>query len=509
MSTQRDDVHKINHEVSLRSKWLFTPSEDTSIKLNFDYHDRYDNNGLNIVPFPGTERYTLVPGFRRTGNPWDADIYTTSTDTVKSGGTSIEADTNLSFARLQNIAAYRQFDFVTHFSSTASPNPGEDLFVRQAGKQATEELQLVSLDSAITWAAGIYYFYDSEGTGPGVTINLLPPLFGPTVTSIGVDTKTVTNSVAGFGQATLPMPGWANTNLTAGFRYTYEHRRFTGDETVDGFLIPLPPVAPTITASKPTWRLSLDHGFSPDILGYASYNRGFKSGGYNGFDPTNPPYGPEQVDTYEGGLKSEFLDHKVRVNAAAFYNRYTNIQVSRYTSTAVIYNGAKAEITGVELNAETRLGNLHLGGSIEALHSKFNSFPNAACSAPNFPAPGITQFSCNATGNRLPYAPQFAGTLTADYIQSIPVGALDFNITNYYNNGYFTEPDNRLRQDSFDLLNLSLAWNSVDDRYNVKVYATNVLNKAVYSFAGTNATQYTADYGNPPRIFGVRLGVKF
>jgi len=149
-----------------------------------------------------------------------------------------------------------------------------------------------------------------------------------------------------------------------------------------------------------------------------------------------------------------------------------------------------------------------LGAGLELLHSKFISFPNAACSTPNYPLPGITQFSCSATGNRLPYAPQVAGTLTADYLQNVPMGVLDFNVTNYYSNGYFVEPDNRLSQKAYDYLGVSVAWKSSNDRYAVKAYGTNLFNKAVYAFAGTNATQYSADDGNPPHILGVRIDYK-
>jgi outer membrane receptor protein involved in Fe transport len=462
------------------------------------------------VPFPGTEAYTLLPGFKPSSNPWDTDIATTATDRLKSGGASLTVNTSLPFAQLESISAYRQFAFLAHFTPTASPYPGQDLHPDQAGEQATEELQLVSPDSSVVkWATGVYYFYDSEGTGPGEQINLLPPFFGPTVTAIVNKTQTITNSIAGFGQVTAPLPMLDKTNITAGIRYTHERRNFAGSESVDGVLVPLPPIATTITASRPTWRLALDHNFTDDLLGYVSYSTGFKSGGYNGFDPTNPPYRPETVNAYEGGFKSEFFDRTVRVNAAAFYDTYKNIQVSRYTTTSVIYNGASAKIYGLDLDAETRLGNLKLGGGIELLHTDFTSFASAACSAPNFPLPGITQFSCSATGNRLPYAPQFTGTLTTDYFQSVPGGTLDFNITDYYNSGYFVEPDNRLSQRAYDLLNASIAWKSADDRYSVRLYATNLLDKAVFSFAGTNATQYSADYGNPPRLVGVHLDYGF
>jgi len=509
-ATGRDDVHKINYDMSVRNKWLFTPNDDTTIKLSFDYTNRSDNNGLNIVPFPGTEAYAQFQGFKRSSNPWDTDIYTTATDKLKHGGGSLTVDESLSFARLENTVSYRTFTFSPHFSSTASPNPGEDLWVNQAGRQATEELQLVSLDSAkIKWAAGVYYFYDSEGTGRGLFIDLLPPSFGAPVTiPIVFNTNTITNSVAGYGQATIPL-GW-DTNLTAGARLTYERRSDEGTETVAGGPVPLPQNA-EITATRPTWRVALDHKFTPDIMGYASFNTGFKSGGFNNFDPSVAPYRPETVSTYEVGFKSEFFNHSLRVNADAFYNDYSNIQVFRYTTTAVAYNGAKAGIEGLEFSAEALLGAFRLNAGVEAMHSYFSEFPNASCSTPNVPpaAPGLTQVFCNATGNLLPYAPKVAVTTGADFEQTLPVGSIDVNLTNYYNSGYYVEPDNRLRQTAYDYVNASITWRSSDDRYFARLYGTNLLNKAVYAFAGTNQTQYTADYGNPPRLVGIKLGVKF
>jgi iron complex outermembrane receptor protein len=518
LNTGRDDVAKINHYVDLRNKWVLSLGEDTTLKLNLDYMDHYDTNGLNIVPAPGTAAYTLVPGFQRTTNPWDTDILTTATNYVRGGGASLTLDTPLPFARLQNIAAYRSYDYFDHFSSTASPLPGvfaniggqstllpgEDLVVRQRGEQITEELQLVSLDSsAIKWAGGLYYYYDDDRS-PGTNINLLAPP-GVVVVPIVVNTRTVTNSVAAFAQATVPLAWIENTNLTLGARDTYEHRAFAGSEFESGEPLHLPPISPTIEANRPTWRVSLDHNFTPDLMLYGAYNRGFKSGGYNGFDPTNPPYRPETVNAYELGFKSQTLQNTLRINGALFYDQYQNIQVSRYTSTAVIYNGAAANIYGGELSAQALVGRFQFGAATEMLHTRFASFPEAACSTPNFPAPGITQFSCSATGNQLPYAPKFTGNLSADYLQEVSPGTLDFNITEYHNSGYFAEPDNRLRQPSYDYLNSSVTLKSADGRYSVRLYGNNLLNRAVASFLATNATQYSADYGNPPRLFGVHL----
>lgn len=105
------------------------------------------------------------------------------------------------------------------------------------------------------------------------------------------DFTQTTSSFAGFGQATwefLP-----DTRLTLGARYTTEDRTLVGTETLT-ILLPIPQRPPVtinskISAKKPTFRAAIDHRFGPTLLAYASFNTGFKSGGYALFSPTNPP----------------------------------------------------------------------------------------------------------------------------------------------------------------------------------------------------------------------------
>ena len=79
---------------------------------------------------------------------------------------------------------------------------------------------------------------------------------------------------------------------------------------------------------KATWRLALDHQFTPDVLGYVSDNRGFKSGAFNTSVYTQPAVKPEVLDAYEIGLKSEYFDHRFRANLAAYYYQYKDLQVT-------------------------------------------------------------------------------------------------------------------------------------------------------------------------------------
>ncbi len=138
----------------------------------------------------------------------------------------------------------------------------------------------------------------------------------------------------------------------------HETRGITGDTTL--MFIPalgIPNVVTGLTDaqstfSKITWRFALDHRFNENVMTYISANRGFKSGVYNTIPPGGPtakPVDPEVLDAYEIGAKTDWLDHKVRVNVAAFYYDYRDLQVTVFnTTSAVIENGARANVYGLD-----------------------------------------------------------------------------------------------------------------------------------------------------------------
>jgi iron complex outermembrane receptor protein len=516
--TGQKDVDRTGRDLNIRNKWLFSPADTTSILLSLDYMNRNTNVGFVDVPYPGTK--LLVPGYVGSTNPWDADPGVLTDINTEGGGASLTINQELPFARLVSISAYRQLSNFDHdLDVAAGPSLAQVLQIPTEASQISQELQLVSApSSAIKWATGLYYFNSHDGTGGAsfgaspFTINLQPPLVpAGTFRQISIYSSLGAQSYAAFGQVTVPVA--AATNLTVGLRYTDEHKTYNGRETlsVNGTTpipLPLPAIPPSEKFDKLTWRFSLDHQFTDDLLSYLSANRGFKSGGYNGFDPTNPPYNPEVLDAYEMGLKSEWLDHHVRVNGAAFFYNYSNIQVSKYTTTAVIYNGAGAHVEGVDLDAQAKYGNLRISGGFEWLHSRFTSFPNAQFSTP-LPLGGAQLYSGNAAGNDLPLAPNFTANLSADYVVEAPSGSLDFNVTDYYNHGWYPEPDNYLRQPAYDLLNLSMALTPLNTRFTAKLFANNLLNKPVYGYFASQALGYFADPGNAPRTYGVMLTYDF
>ena len=99
----------------------------------------------------------------------------------------------------------------------------------------------------------------------------------------------------------------------------------------------------------------LDYKFGPNNLLYASYSRGYKSGGINPpLLPTfNVPstFGPEQVDAFEVGSKNTFMDGALRINLTGFYYKYKQLQLSRIVARTAVNDNVDADIYGIE--AET------------------------------------------------------------------------------------------------------------------------------------------------------------
>src|SRR5690606_31287425 len=115
--------------------------------------------------------------------------------------------------------------------------------------------------------------------------------------------------------------------------------------------------------------LRLDWSASDDVLLYASYSEGFKSGIFLS-GQASPVLDPEVVDAFELGMKGLFLDRRLQLNAAAFYYDFTDLQQGRSVPagtsgfTLVYENAASAEVTGLEAEFSWWLtDNLRIDGS--------------------------------------------------------------------------------------------------------------------------------------------------
>jgi iron complex outermembrane receptor protein len=175
-----------------------------------------------------------------------------------------------------------------------------------------------------------------------------PPVLVPTqalFVALNLDTlrEQVTTSYAGYAQGTYNLT--ERLSATLGARYSVDQKDFAFRQTdrnappaIPGVMsIPRTPLDKSWSSFTP--RAGLELQLNPDHMLYVSAARGFKSGGFNARPTSNPPrftsYDPEYLTTYEAGYKSEWLDHRLRLNTAVFHSTYRNIQLNTF----IFFNG--------------------------------------------------------------------------------------------------------------------------------------------------------------------------
>ncbi|OSZ64500.1 TonB-dependent receptor [Sphingomonas sp. IBVSS1] len=188
-------------------------------------------------------------------------------------------------------------------------------------------------------------------------------------------TRSTLKSYGLFGEAYLNFTD--NLKLTAGLRYNNDEKFVSARNTLASFFVPFgttgnafnspaaagfdgDPNRPGIQSlavrevsfSEVTGRAVLDWKVTEDNLIYASYSRGYKSGGIN---PPIPPifavpdsFAPEFIDAFEIGSKNSFLDGKLRANITAFYYKYKGLQLSRITARTSVNDNVDANVYGIE-----------------------------------------------------------------------------------------------------------------------------------------------------------------
>jgi len=503
------DVNATDLDLSVRSKWLIRPAASTKVTVIFDYADmQFSTSAL--------QNYGNTPNFYYPGGTlpnlpkYDVNLDSQPKRHLQDGGISVQLDQDLGFASFVDIVSYRRDTYRWNVDFDLGPKPYSTNTPDQVDKQFTDELQLLSLNqSRLTWVLGLFYYYADNGYDPQV-VDFAGPAVNPLkpVTLVRNRTFQETDSVAAYGQGTLDLG--SRTKLTVGARYTNEKRSLDGLQIayLNGVVpITLANVDSSVTTHTPTWRVALDHDFTDTIHAYASYNRGFKSGGYNVTAPSLAPYSPEKLDAYEVGVKTQFFDRSVTLNTAGFYYDYGNIQVSRFINgSPQVYNGGAAELYGLDADLTMRITErFSVTGGLELLHTAFTNFAKAdffnSCATP-YP----TVCSLSATGKQLPQAPNASVTVNVDYRIPLPVGDLNLDVNSASSSGYFYAPNNEDRQGPYTVVNGSARW--THEQYRLSVWARNITNVIVPISVNQAPTATAVGYA-APRTFGVTVGMQF
>lgn len=497
------DIHRNaeifkRNQLGIRSKLLWTPGSSTEVRLTGDY-SRLHSTGSDYQLAQGVigaDGVTGYPGVRRTNtdfaNRGDNEVY----------GASLRVDQDLGFARLASISGYRHVVGEFHLDQDATPTPIVKAFINQFAESFSQEVQLLSpKESKIDWLLGGYFFAAKYAYTPLTIEGFAAAPF----TALNLFGSQNTHSYSGYGQATVPV--LEHTKITLGLRYTSENQSTKGSIVADGMLI-LPDLPQKQSFRKLTWRAAIDQQFNEDILGYLSYNRGIKSGGFNMINAGTPGYRPEILDAYEVGLKMQLFDRRVRFNVAAFIYNYKDIQVFNITGGGAVLttNAAAARVHGVDADLAVKASPyLTFSAGFGWLDGKYTNFPDATFT-PSSPLLG-PQTTVDATGNDMIYAPRISGNFSADYRIPVSFGELSMNGVVYYRDKVFVSAANRLFIPAYAVVNGSLGWTSPDKRYSVQFWARNLLNKNYY-LNRTEQALGDIQFLAPPRTIGVTVSFK-
>ena len=529
------DLNATDHWAG-RLSLLYTPNQDFELLTQVN---RFVNRGDATAPghralFPSTPAATGPDGFCAPGayaggqcadllgyadldqNPRAVDANLEGKDKVDLFGASSQATWNLGGVSLVSVTAWQWAHRNAMENTDAGPASMLEINYRSRQNQFTQELRLQSNDSAarLSWVLGAYYMDEQvqDNTRQDV-LRALRPLFATVANPSGL---SLANSVATFGYPyTQKTKGYAvfgqadykltdRLTGTVGLRWSADDKSMDYRSQAEDGLIVILTSKQSKTFSAISGRLGLRYALDENTNLYATYNRGYKSGGFFGGMATSAaemePYDNETLDAYEAGVKSELFDRRVRLNLSGFYYDYKNQQVFAQTTrngltVLVLDNAANSKVYGAEAEVTARpIQPLTISAGISLLHAKYGDY--------------FTEGK-DFTGNWLPQSPKMTFNAAATWIAPLANGAsilanLD---ANYSSKVYFDNSNApRLSQDAVWVAGAQLSWRSPDQALEAGVFARNLFDKTyVVSISNIDSLGEDLLSYNRPRSLGVFL----
>ena len=464
-----------------------------------------------------------LPAYAPVGldDPFVTDGNGPTDDKIRSYGVSLQLEwqffDNLT---LRSTSAYRDFESTNYiefdnFRETMFQNDG----LTTLSETFSQELifQGVAFDDRLNWQAGVYYF--NEDAKNDSKIRLPVNFFGGWNQFI----TSEVDSISGFGHLSYDLTD--RLRLSGGVRYTSENRDFSAVGDFAGLpagnqlFQPLVSDSDTWTAWSP--KVTLDFNLNEDILVYATWSKGFRSGGFNGNTVTSDPdfnrYDPEFVTNYEIGLKSKFWEQRVIFNAAVYFMEYKDKQFSfqlaqaNEVPIAVRDNAAGAELLGTEMDLKVALTEkLKLEAGFAYNHTEYTKLRDGALGL-RISLDSPFQYAPETTTNLgLQYTePDFAGVGEASFrVDAAYKSRVFFNTVPAEINDPLLGPSNF--QDGYAKVNARVTLAPHDTNWTMALYAHNLTDKIITEFnLGIPGSGFDrASYGQPREV-GVEVRYNF
>lgn len=509
-----------------RGSLRFLPTDRLEVNLIFEYNES-DRPGTQGEPIVGV--FSAAPGITLEKTPdrrdeffnfdsrFDREVTTAIARVDWDAGpvsiTSVTGFRGIELAEFRDLDSTR-FDTISQDTIEDSDALSQEIrFVSNPGGFGT-------FDDRLEWVLGVYYYNEETDRsdrfpfGPDSAISSIMRTFDeigvPAPILPGVDTfnedfivDVETESIAVFGQAT-----WALTdrlNLTGGLRWTEDEKtaRISGRTTRPG----LPPIFGDFDVDlSPSWdsvdpKVTLDYHINNDILVFATFSEGFKSGGFQfaAFNPgaASQVFDPEELTAYELGLKSTLWNGRAQLNVSSFYYDYEDQQLPRIVLLPggsfgqVIDNAAESSIKGVEIDATiVPIEGLQIKTNYAYLDATFDDF--------------VFDQSTDFSDNRMPRSPENTFNIGIRYDRQIGPGTFFVNGNWSWQDTIFFEFDEGLttgtEQGPFSLFNAEVGYNV--DNWRFSIWGKN-LDDTEYRNSVLNFGGNTIEFLGLPRTYGV------
>jgi len=446
---------------------------------------------------------------------------------------------------LKSITSYRDLDWAAAQDTDSSPLVIADTSFTTVQDQFSQELQLTgsAMEGRLQYVVGLYYFEES-----GTLIDW--PIFGQGLLQIFGRNDLSTENYAVYGQVDYEVNDWLS--FSAGGRYTNEDKSaFLLQQELNGLTFKLP-LAAADSQTSPEELLAIAESIPPlfgdvggdpllfgfpdeqnlsfedfsgrlgiqvrpadDILVYASWSQGYKTGGWTtrftvpNADPNSAVFEEEQAETYELGIKSRLFSNRVQLNAAIFTTDYQDIQLNQQVGVSpTIDNQGDATISGGEIEILALITEeFSINMNASHLDATFDTvLPDAFLAPDNFRA-GVQ------AGSPLPKTPDWKLNISPRYeyvfdsgASLILLGDLSWSASLWND----TERTLLLQRDDVTLLNLSATFIAPDGDWNLTVGGTNITNERylVTGFSQPGTGILTGSYDRGSQWY-VRLGYDF
>jgi iron complex outermembrane receptor protein len=556
---------------ALRSQLLYKPRVlDLEWLLNahggqnFSRAFQYQHRGVAWYPVDPTDPDIRIPQpleppkrdesryVDEDGDPFAGDYNTDGPESLDLWGTNLKGIWRFGDAyELESLTAYEWHDRYILENTDANPDLMLEIEYADTAWQFSQELKLSGAWTPSeygdgTWILGAFYLQEDLEVE-----NFFDVRWG---IDLAQAYSQKTRNFAAYAQSEYKLqPGCTSVScdftLTTGLRYNLEYKEFdifvcggvncveslsgVADEVWDGF----------------SGEASLAWHFFEDNNVYLKYSRGWKGGHFNGgaLTPWDVVAGvdPEIVDSYEAGLRSNWLDGQLMLNATGFYYDYQDLQVFLLEQTpsgfpiAKLENATDAVVYGIELDmaaAPSLLPGLTLTYNFSWVESDYTEFvvdlpfmylpPRTPTGRPP-PIRYTREF--DYSGNPLIASPRLSMTGSVDYQIPIPAQlgrpGLGFIIPRFsfsWKDDVFFDagsgrgamlnfPKGTFGQENFWVLNASLGWRSEDERFEVVGWAHNFLDNhyKTQSFDISRGFSLILDAYADPRTYGVTVTISY